>query len=70
MEGTHASQAPESFTTAWSDSVTGRKRRDADFPDSLGTPGKESQSLTPSGKLKTANTFSTCSDCHPGGQSE
>ena len=54
LEGTHASQAPESFTTAWSDSVTGRKRRDADFPDSLGTPGQESQSLTQTGKLKTA----------------
>ena len=54
LDGTHASQAPASFTTAWSDSVSGRKRHDEDFPDSLGTPGKESQVLTQTGKTKTA----------------
>ena len=56
LDGTHASQASESFSTAWSDSVTGRNRHDTEFPDSLGAPGKESQTLTQSGKVKSSHT--------------
>ena len=53
LEGTHAAQSPAAFTSAWSDSVAGRQRHDADFPDELGVPGKESQTLTQTGKVKT-----------------
>ena len=60
--GSDRQQSSESFTKAWADSEhpdavrQRQEQRNKDFPDALGPPGQESQSLTQTGKKRTESS--------------